>query len=103
MTAIHEISNPLLLSIMDNLESLPNLPDTPTMVPRGSLFNLGPDGLGFIIPEDEPSRSYAFSIRNLRDIHVATFDEAGLHDGDTVVFHLNAKRQVDRLDPVTTP
>ena len=50
----------------------------------------------------EPSRSYAFSIRNLRDIHVATFDEAGLHDGDTVVFHLNAKRQVDRLDPVTT-
>ena len=46
------------------------------MNPRGSLFDLGPDGLGFIIPEDEPSRSYAFSIRNLRDIHVATFEEA---------------------------
>ena len=79
-------------------------PRYPTVTnPRGNLYDLGPDGLGFIIPEDEPSRSYAFSIRNLRDIHVATFDEAGLHDGDTVVFHLNAKRQVDRLDPVTTP
>ena len=73
------------------------------MTPRGSLYDLGPDGLGFIIPEDQPSRSYAFSILNLRDIHAATFDEAGLHEGDTVVFHLNAKRQVERLEPVTNP
>ena len=81
----------------------PQFPRCPLVTPRGNLFDLGPDGLGFIIPEDEPSRSYAFSIRNLRDIHAATFDEAGLHEGDTVVFHLNAKRQVDRLETVTNP
>lgn len=81
----------------------PQFPRCPTVNACGNLFDLGPDGLGFIIPEYEPSRSYAFSIRNLRDIHVATFDEAGLHDGDPVEFHLNAKRQVDRLVPVTNP
>ena len=86
---------------MDTLKSVPIPPDTPTMIPRGSLYDLGPDGLGFIIPEDEPSRSYAFSIRNLRDLHATTFEEAGLHEGDTVEFYLNAKRQVERLKPVT--
>ena len=98
-----EIRNPLVLSTMDT--KLPSqFARYPTVTtPRGSLYDLGPDGLGFIIPEEEPGLSYAFSIRNLRDIHAATFDEAGLQEGDTVVFHLNAKRQVDRLDRVTNP
>ena len=61
---------------------------------QGHLFDLGPDGLGFIIPADQPDQKYAFTVRQ---IQVKDFEAAGLREGAAVEFHVNEKRQIDRV------
>ena len=70
---------------------------------HGSLFDLGSDGLGFIIPDSQPDSSYAFSLRNLRDNLARDFEEAGLHEGDRVRFRLNDRRQVEHVELIARP
>ena len=76
--------------------------DCMTSVPplRGNLHDIGPDGLGFIIPEDNPNISYAFSIRTIRDFPAPSFTGAGCQEGDLVEFYLTEKRNVIRVVPL---
>jgi hypothetical protein len=61
------------------------------------LIDLGPDGLGFIIPSDHPGNKLAFSVRHLKS---RNFEDAGLHEGDWVEFHLDDKRQIECVTPI---
>ena len=67
----------------------------------GNLFDLGPDGLGFIISQHEPPVTYAFCISRLKDFAASSFEAAGLREGDAVQFHLNAQRQVESIRRVS--
>ena len=64
----------------------------------GRLFDLAPDGLGFIALE-HPAKVFAFHLRHLGH---RSFAEAGLVEGMLVSFHLNTRRQVDRITPAPT-
>ncbi|MBI3682164.1 MAG: hypothetical protein HY235_17425 [Acidobacteria bacterium] len=66
---------------------------------RGHLTDLGPDGLGFIIPTDDPSTKLAFCLRHLK---LNSFEESGLREGDWVEFQINEKRQIDSVTPIST-
>lgn len=61
----------------------------------GRLFDLAPDGLGFIEPEIS-SVAIAF---HLRQLGLRSFEEAGLREGMLVTFHLNDQHQVDCVTP----
>ena len=60
----------------------------------GRLFDLGPDGLGFIIPSDDPDSMIAFMARRCRSRSV---EVSGLREGDRVEFQLNDQLQVDEI------
>ena len=60
----------------------------------GRLFDLGPDGLGFIVPGDDPDSVVAFVTRRCR---LWNFREAGPREGDCVEFHVNDQHQVDEI------
>ncbi len=66
-------------------------------IQQGRLFDLGPDGLGFIIPTDSPSKKLAFTLRLLK---LKTFEEAGLYEGALVQFQINEKQQIDGVSAV---
>ena len=60
----------------------------------GRLFDLGPDGLGFIIPSDDPDSMIAFMARRRQSRSV---EVSGLREGDRVEFQLNDQLQVDEI------
>ena len=64
---------------------------------RGRLFDLAPDGLGFISPVDNPNYVLAFTLNRLK---LKTFAEGGLHEGGLVDYHLDEKRQIDHVTPI---
>ena len=64
----------------------------------GTLFDLAPDGLGFIERKAAP-HVIAFHLRRLGQ---RSFEEAGLQEGMLVQFHVNDQHQVDRVTPSQT-
>ncbi len=66
-------------------------------IKHGRLFDLAPDGLGFISPVDNPNHILAFTLSRLK---LKGFEEAGLHEGGLVEYHLDEKRQIDIVKPI---
>ena len=64
---------------------------------QGRLIDLGPDGLGFIIPADNPGGKLAFSLRLLQ---LPSFAKLGLREGAQVEYRLNEKRQIESIRPI---
>ncbi len=64
----------------------------------GKLFDLAPDGLGFIERKASP-HVVAFHLRRLG---FRSFEEAGLQEGMLVHFHVNDQHQIDRVTPRET-
>ena len=63
------------------------------------MVDLGPDGLGFVVPSDQPRTKFAFSLRR---IGKSSFWEAGLQEGGQVTFHVDDAGRVDFVAPLTT-
>ena len=63
-----------------------------TATPRraGQIFDFGPDGLGFIIPADEPDSMLAFTFPRGEN-------SLGIQEGDRVTFQLNDRGRVSEL------
>ena len=72
------------------------MPQTPR-IQLGHLFDLAPDGLGFISPVDNPNRILAFTLNRVK---LTSFEEAGLHEGSLVEYHLDEKRRIDIVTPI---
>jgi hypothetical protein len=78
---------------------LPDMMDS-TQPREGLLVDLGPDGLGFVIPVDDPSIKIAFSLRR---IGRSTFEEAGLFEGAEVTFRVDGGGKIDLVKPLAVP
>lgn len=63
---------------------------TATPCRSGQIFDFGPDGLGFIIPADEPDLMLAFTLP--RD-----GNRLDIQEGDRVTFQLDHRGQVAEL------
>jgi len=62
----------------------------------GKIFELGPDGYGYILDNKEPSRSYAFHLDQITGFNRAATASADL-EGQAVRFRLSTDGHVQQV------
>jgi len=53
----------------------------------GKIFELGPDGFGYILDKTEPGRSYVFQLHDIEGLNQMRYPWVGL-EGETVTFRI---------------
>jgi hypothetical protein len=64
---------------------------------RGRIFELGPDGYGYILDEQDPRCSYAFHTAQLTAARNGTGRLEEQQDGLRVTFQISVEGQVERV------
>ena len=65
----------------------------------GFLVDLGPDGLGFIIPADDPTRKLAFTSKRT---HLSDLEWDKLENGASVNYGMDAQGKIDVIELVAS-
>jgi len=68
----------------------------------GTIFELGPDGYGYILDNSEPGRSYAFQVDQILDLVSVVTDFRQL-EGAAVSFRLSVNGQIEEVSLTVAP
>ena len=65
----------------------------------GFLVDLGPDGLGFVIPSDDPTRKLAFTSKRT---HLSDLEWGQLEEGATVRYGMDRQGKIEVIELVAS-